>query len=75
MAILSTTAPTTPLRRRMQHDMVLRGLGPHTQQDYVRHVRRFATFLGRSPDVATPEDVRRFQLDQHDKGVSSATIR
>ena len=54
MATPSTDAPVTPLRQRMQHDMLMRGLGSHTQQDYVRHVRRFAAFLGRSPDTATP---------------------
>ncbi|TIS63392.1 MAG: hypothetical protein E5W93_03730 [Mesorhizobium sp.] len=48
MATLSTDVPITPLRQRMQHDMLTRGLGPHTQQAYVRHVRRFATFLGRA---------------------------
>jgi hypothetical protein len=36
----------------MLHDMLMRGLGSHTQQDYVRHVQRFAAFLGRSPDAA-----------------------
>jgi site-specific recombinase XerD len=50
------------------------GLGSHTQQDYVRHVRCFAAFLGRSPDTATPDDIRRFQLDQHENGVGPATI-
>ena len=74
MATLSTDAPISPLRQRMQHDMLMRGLGSHTQQDYVRHVRRFAAFLGRSPDTATPEDIRRFQLDQHENGVGPATI-
>jgi len=74
MAIASTDAPVSPLRQRMQQDMLMRGLGPHTRQDYVRHVRRFAAFLGRSPDTATPEDVRRFQLDQHENGVGAATI-
>jgi site-specific recombinase XerD len=74
MAIPSTDAPVSPLRQRMQQDMLMRGLGPHTRQDYVRHVRRFAAFLGRSPDTATPEDVRRFQLDQHENGVGAATI-
>jgi integrase/recombinase XerD len=59
MATLSTDAPITPLRQRMQQDMLMRGLGPHTQQDYVRHVRRFAAFLGRAPDTATTEDIRR----------------
>ncbi|MER9936435.1 phage integrase N-terminal SAM-like domain-containing protein [Mesorhizobium sp. M0088] len=52
----------------------MRGLGSHTQQDYVRHVRRFAVFLGRSPDTATAADIRRFQLHQHESGVGPATI-
>ncbi|MES0172628.1 site-specific integrase [Mesorhizobium sp. M0006] len=73
MATLSTDAPISPLRQRMQHDMLMRGLGSHTQQDYVRHVRRFAAFLGRSPDTATAEDIRRFQLHQHESGVGPAT--
>ena len=74
MVTLSTDAPISPLRQRMQQDMLMRGLGPHTQQDYVRHVRRFAAFLGRAPDTATPEDIRRFQLHQHENGVGPATI-
>jgi integrase/recombinase XerD len=74
MAHLSTDAPTTPLRQRMQQDMRMRGLGAHTQQDYVRHVRRFATFLGRSPDTATAEDIRRFQLSQHEASVGAGSI-
>ncbi|WP_246750143.1 tyrosine-type recombinase/integrase [Mesorhizobium caraganae] len=74
MDTLSTDAPITPLRQRMQQDMLMRGLGSHTQQDYVRHVRRFAAFLRRSPDTATPEDIRRFQLYQHENGVGPATI-
>ncbi|MER8555895.1 phage integrase N-terminal SAM-like domain-containing protein [Mesorhizobium sp. M0435] len=74
MATLSTDAPISPLRQRMQHDMLMRGLGSHTQQDYVRHVRRFAEFLGRSLDTATAEDIRRFQLHQHESGVGPATV-
>ncbi len=70
MVTSPTAAPTTPLRQRMQQDMLMRGLGVHTQHDYVRHVRRFAVFLGRAPDTATPEDIRRFQLHQHENGVS-----
>ena len=54
--------------------MVVRGLGSHTQQDYFRHVRHFATFLGRTPDTATAEDIPRFQLSQHENGVGPATI-
>ncbi|MER8664516.1 site-specific integrase [Mesorhizobium sp. M1148] len=74
MATLSTDAPISPLRQRMQHDMLMRGLGSHTQQDYVRHLRRFAVFLGRSPDTATAADIRRFQLHQHESGGGPATI-
>ncbi|UNK79569.1 phage integrase N-terminal SAM-like domain-containing protein [Sphingopyxis granuli] len=54
--------------------MLMRGLGRHTQQDYIRHVRRFAAFLERPPDTATAEDIRRFQLSQHEKGASASTI-
>ena len=45
MATLSTDAPIFPLPQRMQHDMLMRGVGSHTQQGYVRHVRRFAVSL------------------------------
>jgi integrase/recombinase XerD len=74
MATLSTDRPITPLRQRMLHDMLMRGLGPHTQQDYIRHVRRLAAFLGRPPDTATAEDLRSFQLYQHENGLGAATI-
>jgi site-specific recombinase XerD len=74
MDIISPDGSVTPLRERMQHDMVLRGLGRHTQQDYIRHVRRFAAFLRRPPDTATAEDVRRFQLHQHETGFGPPTI-
>ncbi|QSR19431.1 site-specific integrase [Novosphingobium sp. KA1] len=74
MTVSINTAPISPLRQRMQHDMMMRGLGPHTQQDYVRHVKRLAAFLGRPPDTATEEDLRRFQLMQHESGVRPSTI-
>lgn len=74
MASFSNDTPTTPLRQRMQEDMMMRGLGSHTQQDYIRHVRRFAAFLGHTPDTATVEDIRHFQLYQHENGVGPATI-
>lgn len=74
MASFQHDAPITPLRQRMQEDMLMHGLGPHTRQDYVRHVRNFAAFPGRSPDTAAPEEVRRFQLRQHENGVGPATI-
>jgi hypothetical protein len=55
--------PISDLRRRMLEDMAVRKFAAKTQQDYIRHVAMFAKFLGRSPDTATAEDVRRFQVD------------
>ena len=74
MTVSINTAPISPLRQRMQHDMMMRGLFPHTQKDYVRHVKRLAAFLGRPPDTAAEEDLRRFQLMQHESGVRPSTI-
>jgi integrase/recombinase XerD len=52
----------TPLRRRMIEDMSVRHFASKTQHDYIRAVMKLARFLGRSPDTATHEDLRRFQL-------------
>ena len=60
----------SPLRQRMLEDMHLRKLEPKTQTCYVRAVRRLAEFLGRSPDTATAEELRLFQLHLVDQGVS-----
>ena len=49
---MSTTTPISPLRRRMIEDMTVRGFGEKTQSDYIRHVKNFSMFLGRSPDTA-----------------------
>src|SRR5437660_10747978 len=57
-----TNEAMSPLRRRMIEDMTIRKLAPRTQQGYIRVVKDFAMFLGRSPDRASFEDVRRFQL-------------
>ena len=54
--------PISPLRQRMIDDMTARRVKEKVQKDYVRHVRTFAAFLGRSPDTATSEDLRRFQV-------------
>ena len=56
--------PVSPLRARMIEDMTVRGFKEDTRRDYVRHVRAFAVFIGRSPDTATAEDLRLFQLHQ-----------
>ena len=63
----------SPLRRRMIEDMTVRNFVEKTRHDYIRHVKTFTDFLGRSPDSATPEDLRRFQLHQTETGVSSDT--
>src|SRR6202790_3922957 len=54
--------PISPLRQRMLEDMSVRRFVPDTQREYIRAVKRLATFLGRSPDTATPEELRAFQL-------------
>ncbi len=64
----------SPLRRRMIEDMRMRKLSTHTQSGYIRAVRHFAGYLGRSPDTATDEDLRRYQLHCVDRGVSPTTL-
>src|ERR1700716_1519918 len=64
----------SPLRRRMLEDMAMRGLREETQRDYIRFVRSFASFLGRRPETATAEDIRRFQVHQAESGVQPPTI-
>jgi site-specific recombinase XerD len=61
--------PVSPLRQRLIDDMNMRRFSRETQRNYIRDVGRFATFLGRSPDTATADDLRRFQVEQRDAGV------
>src|SRR5215470_15691892 len=61
-SIPMTEQAVSPLRRRMIEDMTIRKFAQKTQHDYVQRVKDFAKFLGRSPDTATLEDVRAFQL-------------
>src|SRR5437868_6000818 len=68
-----TTEAITPLRHRMIEDMNARKLCAGTQRGHIRACRRFAAFLKRSPDTATLEDIRRFQLHLADTGVSICT--
>lgn len=49
-------ALTTPLSQRLQDDTLMQGLGCHTWHDYIRRVRRFATFFRRAPVTATVEE-------------------
>jgi site-specific recombinase XerD len=64
---------TTPLRQRMIEDMHIRGLCEKTQKAHIRNVKHFAAFLGRPPDTATPEDLRAYQLQMTNDGVSAST--
>jgi site-specific recombinase XerD len=69
-----TDEAMSPLRRRMIEDMTIRKFAPKTQHDYVQRVKNFAAFLGRSPDTATFEDVRRYQLHLTASGVGVAAL-
>ena len=62
------------LRQRMIEDMTARRFKEKVQKDYVRQVRTFTEFLGRSPDTATSEDLRRFQLHMAQQQVGAPTI-
>ena len=60
----------TPLRRRMIEDMNARKLCAQTQRGHIHSCKRFAEFLKRSPETATMEDIRRFQLHLSETGIS-----
>ena len=66
--------PVSALRARMIEDMKVRGFSEKTSNDYIRNVRTFAAFVGRSPDTATAEDLRRFQHHQAQTGVRPPSI-
>src|SRR6202163_4901615 len=63
----------SPLRQRMIEDMNARKLGAPSQRSHIHSCRRLAAFLKRSPDTATPDDIRRFQLHLAETGVSICT--
>jgi integrase/recombinase XerD len=69
-----TDTPISPLRRRMIEDMTIRKFAPKTQQGYIRAVKNFSAFLGASPDAASFEDVRRYQLHLVERGTSASII-
>jgi len=68
-----TDKAISPLRRRMIDDRAIRQLGPKTQSGYIRAVKNFVAFLGHSPDQASTDDIRRYQLHlaSSDLGVPS----
>jgi integrase/recombinase XerD len=66
--------PINPLRQRLIDDMTARRYSEKVQKAYVRHVRTFAAFLSRSPDTATSDDLRRFQLHMAQQQISPGSI-
>jgi site-specific recombinase XerD len=70
----TNTRSGSPLRQRMIEDMRMRRLEPRTQEGYIRAVRKLTIFLKRSPDTATVEDLRNFQLHLVDTGTSPITL-
>ena len=68
-----STEAVSPLRQRMIEDMNARKLCAGTQRGHIRGCKRFAAFLKRSPETATAEDIRRFQLHLAEAGLSICT--
>ena len=66
--------PISPLRQRMLDAMAVRNFSDKTRHDYIRQVKGFASFLGRSPDTASADDLRRFQLHQRQNGVQPSSM-
>lgn len=64
----------SPLRQRLIDDMTMRRFSHETQRNYIRDIGRFSTWLGRSPHMATAEDVRRFQIEQQEAGIPAPTM-
>ena len=66
--------PVSSLRQRLIDDMNMRRFSRETQRNYLRDIGRLAAFLGRSPDTATADDLRRFQIEQQEDGVPVPTM-
>src|SRR5262245_18344102 len=67
---MSNITTVRPLSQRMMEDMAARKLNPHIQRSHISSCKRFAAWLKRSPDTATPDEVRRFQLHLIESGAS-----
>jgi hypothetical protein len=66
--------PISPLRARMIQDMTVRNFVPDTQREYIRAVKKLAAFVGQSPDTATAEELRAFQVHLTGSGANPPTI-
>jgi site-specific recombinase XerD len=69
-----TQEKITPLRERMREDMRIHGMGDKAQKAHIRAIKHFAGFLGRSPNTATPDDLRAYQLHMTDTEVTPPTF-
>ena len=69
-----TEERVSPLRQRMIEDMRIRGMREKAQKAHIRAIKDFTAFLGRSPDTATPEDLRAYQLHMTDTGGTPSTF-
>lgn len=69
-----TDKSISPLRQRMIEDMTVRGFSAGTQRGYITAVKSFSVFLGRSPDQAGEEDLRRYQLHMRSSGASATNM-
>ncbi len=69
-----TDKTISPLRQRMTEDMTIRGFTVGTQRGYIRAIKDFTVFFGRSPDQASAEDLRRYQLHMRSRGASATSM-
>ena len=67
-----TEEKMSPLRKRMIEDMRIRGMSDKRQKSHIRSIKDFAIFLGHSPDTATQEELRAYQIHMTDDGVTLA---
>ena len=74
MTYLPPATASGSLRKRFVADMTVRGFTEKTRKDYLRTVAGFAAFLGRSPSTATAEDIRRFQIEQSERGMNAPAM-
>jgi hypothetical protein len=68
------TKPIGPLRQRMIEDMRLRNFTYDIEREYIRAVKKLAAFLNRSPNTATAEELRVFQLHLTETGANPPVI-
>ena len=69
-----TDEKMSPLRTRMMEDMRIRGMGDKDQKLHICAIKDFTKFLGRSPDTASSDDLRAYQLHMTDTGVTLSTF-